>query len=399
MRAMKKLLSLSLVVALALAACGGGGGGEPAPPPPPVAPLAPPPPPQSSVPVLLPVPADGSVVDVPVKYWQSYRGSPAGHHTWTETDQPITVERLPAVRADFHSGYAYVDRSELVFWDHANGHEFLLRDGAFVSRPPETEILTFKTQTHTFGLSAHHAAMEACSAGGCAEIPILAGTWPYMYAEKNGAVLVGTNYGDMLLFRDGAWCRMTRSGDTYRCVTPQPAMLTAPRQVQFYSSVEFRERMLVGEWPTGRLYEFSGSELFPSKLTPPQFASGAAVGYEAQSMAVYCGDLYVGYWPRGEVFRLDHRTGRWGPFRRFFDPYPGEPFIPRSDRALDAQDDSFYGQRVTALVPFGDSLYAVTSNLTGWTTDVRASFLTAAQQAQYGAVYRIKRGGCSTEYL
>lgn len=363
-----------------LAACGGGGGGS-----------------DTSTPASE-APAPAVEQQSPVKFWQSYRASPDGVHTWDDSSAPFTVERLPAVGPNFRSGYAYVQAGELVLMDNANPAEFLLRGSAFITRAKDYAKPTFKGTTHTFRWNKDDSTVEACAAGGCVAVPIQAATFPYVYAERGGAVLVTTNYGEALLFQGGAWCRMTRTGDSYRCAAPQPPMQATPTRVQFYVATDYRGRTLVGEWPTGRLYEFNGSELFPSTMSPPKFASGDPVGYEAQSIAEYCGDLFVGYWPKGEIYRFDHKAGSWSLFRRLFDAYPGEPFIPHSERPRDAQDSSFYGQRVTALVPFEDSLYAVTSNLGAWTAAAAPNYLTAAQQAQYGAVYRIRRDGCRTTY-
>lgn len=144
----------------------------------------------------------------------------------------------------------------------------------------------------------------------------------------------------------------------------------------FYSSVLYQGKTLLGEWPTGRLYEFDGERLAPSDLTPPAIASAVPkrLGYEAQSLAEYCGDLFVGYWPRGEIYRYDGRKKAWGLFSRMFSSSPAETFIPFSDRPRDRLDPSFFGQRVTVLVPFEDSLYAATSNLREWTPEVKPKF-------------------------
>lgn len=360
-----------LSIALLLASCGGGGGGEAV--------------------------SESSVVvnESPVRYWQTYRGSAAGVHQWIESDEMFSVERLPEVGPGFRSGYAYIADGNLVMRNIATLEEFVWRDGAFVGRQFNASAPTFKTETHTFQWSQAASAVLACSAQSCERVEIQAGSFVYAYARKDDAVLAATNLGEVLLFRGGTWCRMSRQGETYRCAAS--AMVTAPTGVQFYSSIEYRGKVLVGEWPTGRLYEFNGSELFPSTMTPPKFASGDPIGYEAQAIAEYCGDLFVGYWPDGEIYRFDHKTGEWSFFQRLFTATGGEPFIPYSNRPLDGLDRSFYGQRVTALVPYGDSLYAVTSNLREWTPDVQSA-LTSAQQAEYGAVYRIKRPGCQTKY-
>lgn len=389
-------------LALILAACGGGGAEAPAPAPDEETVIT-----TEVAPVIeggwkAPIWAtEATTGSAPVKYWQSYRGSPDGTHTWTDSAEPYTVELLPAVAADFRSGYGYINAAGgLMAVDHhvLSDIEYALQpDGSFGGPAPMVGGPTFATQTHVFSFNAAASALEACSVAGCVQAPIAATTFPYVFAEKGGVVIAITNWGEVLFFRDGAWCRTTKTGDTYACKDVPPGMLGVPTGIQFYSAVKYRGRVLVGEYPTGRLYEFSGTDLSPSDLTPPQFADGAWRDYEAQSLAEYCGDLFAGYWPRGEVYRFDHKTGEWSLFRRLFGAYPNEPFVPHSERPIDAQAQNFYGQRVTALLPFGDSLYAVTSNKGNW-RGVQADFMTEDQKNQYGAMYRIKRTGCQTVY-
>lgn len=84
---------------------------------------------------------------------------------------------------------------------------------------------------------------------------------------------------------------MSMRDDIYSCTNPELPILSVPRAIQFYSSINYQGRVLLGEWPTGRLYEFDGVELKPSNMTPPEIAklSDKRLGYEAQTMAEYCG--------------------------------------------------------------------------------------------------------------
>lgn len=345
-----------------------------------------------------------------VRYWQSWSGSPGtrdSRHTWTDSTAPYTVERLPAVGPDFHTGFAYVaDDGRLALLDLANFEEFKLQpDGTYSAPVPafEPSRVALVSGDRAFSFNRMNSSADACDASGhCVQAPIRCGRFIQVFAEHEGKVLALTNCGEALLFRDGAWCRMTRDregfGASYACSQPQPGPLVDPTGTQFYSAVEYRGRTLIGEYPTGAIYEFDGATLKPSAISPPSI-SGYPSGLEAQSMAEYCGDLFVGYWPKGHVHRFDHKTGQWSLFKRFFDPYAGEGLVPYLERPADDDVYNFYGQRISALVPLGDSLYVATSNKSIWYRGTDSgSFLSAARREQYGAVYRIRRDGCRTEY-
>lgn len=205
-----------------------------------------------------------------------------------------------------------------------------------------------------------------------------------------------------MLFKNDRWCRMTKTGEEYACSKLEPDLLERPRGVQFYSAINYQGKALNGKWPTGRIYDFDGSKLRPSQMTPPAIEAKASLslGYEAQAMAIYCGDLFVGHWPKGEVWRWDHREKRWHYFKRFFTPVEGEPFIPYSDRTDDGLNPALFGQRITAPIPYRDALYVVTSNLSGWRNGIRTSRVLSEDKArEYGAIHRIEREGCTSSYM
>jgi hypothetical protein len=137
-------------------------------------------------------------------------------------------------------------------------------------------------------------------------------------------------------------------------------------------------------------------------MTPPPIKAQVLnrLGYEAQSMAEYCGDLFVGYWPKGDVWSWDHLNEKWSLFHRFFTESPEESFIPHSNRPPDYLDSSFFGQRITALVPFDDALYVITSNLNNWSTSEKAEEIIGKSLAtEYGAILKITRYGCKSTYF
>lgn len=341
----------------------------------------------------------------PVAYWQSYSQSPEnGVHEFVEGHFDYQIERLASPSEDFHTGYAFIHKGDLYFEDLGNGYQFKLLEGGGYQQVHLRRSGDYRAANHEFSFDYKTSEYSACSTSGsrpCQKIRVNPGTFPYVYANANGAVITVTNYGDALLFRRGRWCRMTMENDIYSCARPVIEPLSKPRAIQFYSSISYRGKQLLGEWPTGRIYEFDGAQLKPSDMTPPKIAElvPQRLGFEAQSMAEYCGDLFVGYWPKGEVWRYDHQAEHWQLLRRFFSAVEGETFVPYMDRAADTLDSAFFGQRVTALVPHGDALYVATSNLRTWrANDAIPDVMNPARLAEYGALYKVTRQGCKTTY-
>lgn len=343
----------------------------------------------------------------PIHAWQSYSASPVGVHEWKVDASPYSIRREANVSSYFRTGYAFINEGELIFKDKGNGEQFRRIFGSLYIKERGSQISNnrrFRTATHEFFTNYKTSIVQACARfkKSCRGINIKPGTFPYVYAASHGGVLLVTNSGDALLYRDDQWCRMEMEHDVYECRTKNVPLPDQSRKVQFYSSLVYHGRTLVGEWPTGRIYEFDGSKLAPSDMTPPMIAEAGPVGYEAQSLAMYCGDLFVGYWPKGEIYRMDGETKKWSLFASLFEGVSDGDFIPFLNRAMkegEKEEAAFFGQRVSALVPYEDSLYAVTSNLMSWSKDIHTSVLTDEQIDKYGAVYRIYRQGCRTTYL
>lgn len=340
-----------------------------------------------------------------IAYWQTYKQSPLnGVHKYSEGDFPFKIEKIPKPSDGFYTGYAFIKDGQIYFEDRGNYIQYRPDGygGYQKVKLPENDTYISSGMEFKFNYSA--GVLSACNLSDtskCSGIEVKVGTFPYVYASKDGSVLAITNYGDALLFRDGAWCRMSMKDDVYSCSSTDEAPLVKPREIQFYSSLTYQGRVLVGEWPTGRLYDFDGSILKPSDITPPKISeqSAARMGYEAQSMAEYCGDLFVGYWPRGEVWRFDHATKQWALFNRFFSSDSGETFIPYKGRPADHLDPAFFGQRITALVPFEDSLYVSTSNLRSWKSGEKVPESVSSEKAnEYGEIYKITRSRCKSTY-
>lgn len=335
--------------------------------------------------------------------WQSYSASPAGAvHYWDsrQSEAAYSITSLPFVASDFRSGYAFVVDSELLFMNLASKEQYALkRSDKFQYLSEYRAPLKFSAIGYEFDSTSD--SIMACDKmiDRCIHIDIYQGTFPYVFAEHGGKVVAVTNWGDAVLFDGKTWCRMARTaGDIFVC-TPNEPMVVSPRVIQFYSSIKYHGYTLLGEWPTGSIYTFDGDRLRPSeKWTPPSFRNREPLGYEAQSMANYCGDLFVGYWPKGEIWRFDHIRESWGLFARVFSDDEAEDVIPFLSRQSDILPGAFFGQRITALVPFSDGLYVATSNLGQWGVDLDVPFVPMMESEQYGRIHRIYKPGCWTDY-
>ncbi len=202
-----------------------------------------------------------------------------------------------------------------------------------------------------------------------------------------------------MLFDGNKWCRMSRDENVVFICNANEPMVTTPRKIQFYSSIKYQGLTLLGEWPTGSIYTFDGQVLQPSTYwTPPPLRARERSGYEAQSMAIYCGDLFVGYWPKGEIWRFNHSKNQWEFFTRVFTDDNKNGVIPFLNRDSDALPGAFFGQRVTALVPYKDSLFVATSNLWDWTPDKSIPSTPLLKPEEYGKIHKIYKPGCWTDY-
>lgn len=183
---------------------------------------------------------------------------------------------------------------------------------------------------------------------------------------------------------------MRGDDDVYACPSGRVLPVVTEPSNQFYSSTIYGGRALIGEYPSGRIFEFDGTKVFPSDLTPPQISERPNPGFESQTLAEYCGSLFVGYWPYGEIFRFDGE--KWHePIRLFSSPPSASPFKDAAEGA--GVISNFFGQRVASLVPFDGTLYAITSNKGDWNASIQPAIPAAAQE-EYGAVHRIYGAEC-----
>lgn len=203
----------------------------------------------------------------------------------------------------------------------------------------------------------------------------------YSYGQLGQDILAATNTGGVYRF----------DGENWKTLYERPDSNVS---FQVYAMINYYDRLLLGQYPTGELYEFDGKELRLRKGWPPVMPGVSTRAREAQTTAIYGGDLYVGVWPWAEVWNYDGST--WSFVRRMFThpeltdavTHPYEAECTKLEIVLNQ-----LGQRVTSLIPFGEALYVSTSAKSSAPYEPRFGFLTDDQQKDYGAIYRLTRPG------
>ena len=122
---------------------------------------------------------------------------------------------------------------------------------------------------------------------------------------------------------------------------------------------------------------------------------------EAQTAAIYGGDLYMGVWPWAEVWKYDANRSDWIFVRRMF-THPeitadvNHPYQAETDALGEVYN--IWGQRVTSMIPAGGSLYISTSAKNSRPYGPEFKFLSDDKWKDYGTVYRLTRPGNLSAY-
>jgi len=208
------------------------------------------------------------------------------------------------------------------------------------------------------------------------------GATPFAWGQFRGSVLTVSNYGGVYVFDGSAWSTLleAQKGVSY----------------QVYSMLNYHDRLLLAQYPSGELFEYRGDELKHLEGWPPRLPGVSASAREAQTLAIYRGDLFVGVWPWAEVWRYDRDQQRWHSLGRAF-THPA--ITDKRTHPYEIEADRFglvtnhWGQRVTGMVPHGDSLMLSTSSkgTSPWSDEY--DFLNDQQRREYGAVMRLTMPG------
>ena len=212
-------------------------------------------------------------------------------------------------------------------------------------------------------------------------LPIV-GETTFAWGLLGDQIVTGSNIGGVYVFENGAW-----------------RMILEPIQgvsFQLYSSLAFHDRLLMGQYPTGRVFEYDGEKLTDLKGWPPVMEGVSGSSREAQTTTLYGGEVFVGVWPWGEVWRYSPAGRRWTFGRRMF-PHPGLSRKITHPYDIENEDNSprnQWGQRVTSLIANGPDLFVSTSAKSPqeWRAD-QYPFLAPDKWRSYGKVYRVTMPG------
>lgn len=201
----------------------------------------------------------------------------------------------------------------------------------------------------------------------------------FCWGQLGPRVLTVSNLGGVYVFNGRAWTVLR---------TPQKGV-----SYQVYSMLNYHDQLLLGQYPTGELFEYDGASLRHLEGWPPRIKGVSADAREAQTMAIYGGDLYVGVWPWGELWRYDPNERRWISMGRLFTHPPvsdkvTHPYEAETVAAKGAVLNQ-WGQRITSMVPLGDSLMVSTSAKANDRWEPRFEFLADDKWKEYGRVVRL----------
>lgn len=206
----------------------------------------------------------------------------------------------------------------------------------------------------------------------------------YSYGQLNGAVVNCSNWGGFYVFKDGEWSVLRK---------PDPST-----SYQIYCMINFEDRLLMGQYPAGSMFAYDGEQIDELRDWPPVPSGVSNKLREVQSVAVYRGELFVGVWPWGELWRYDRDSGQWTMLQRMFDhPKTQADTVHPYEEACRAAGlvHNELGQRVPALLSVDDALLVTTASKSSWSDklDVIRDAFGKEIVEQYGRVYRIRMPG------
>ena len=212
---------------------------------------------------------------------------------------------------------------------------------------------------------------------------------PFSIGQLGDEIVNSSNMGGVYVF-DGSKWKIVRAS-------------LAGVSFQLYSMLNWYDEMLIAQYPTGNLFRYDGKALRHLEDAPPVMPGVSGSAREAQSTAIYGGDLYVGVWPWSELWRYDAHGHEWKFVRRNFrkPPITDRMTHPYEDRVVAYNEEhgtdlviNDWGQRVTGLAPNGDAMFLSVSAKGCPVRDMRHSFLHDDEVwNQYRMVYRVRKPG------
>jgi len=212
-------------------------------------------------------------------------------------------------------------------------------------------------------------------------LPVV-GETTFAWGQLGQQIVTGSNIGGFYILEGERWRKLL-----------EPNIKVS---YQLYSTMAFHDRLLMGQYPTGRLFEYNGRAIADQDGWPPVLPGVTASSREAQTTVIYGGEPLVGVWPWGELWRYQPDAGKWSLVRRMFDhPQLSDQIVHPYD--VENRGNSVsnqWGQRVTSLVTSGPDLFVATSAKDPCEWDaVKFPFLAPEKWRSYGTVYRLTTPG------
>lgn len=212
-------------------------------------------------------------------------------------------------------------------------------------------------------------------------LPVV-GETTFAWGQLSDQIVTGSNIGGFYVFENNRWRMILKPSLEY--------------SYQLYSSLAFHDRLLMGQYPTGRVFAYDGTKITDLKGWPPVPPNVSKSAREAQTTAVYGGELMVGVWPWGELWRHNPDSRQWTFMRRMYDhPAPSTRIVhPYDVENHDHSPRNLWGQRVTSLVANGPTLFIATSAKSPFKWEPKKfPFLAPDKWRSYGKVYQLTMSG------
>lgn len=306
--------------------------------------------------------------------------------SWEAPEEPVALSfPIGNARLALATNHAALDGREVFSFDRSIGTTGLYYFGLGTLFFHLAAANSPERQTYLYACPWEPDSGEAVPVAEAIILPLTApGEFPYSYGQIDGAVIVGTNNGGVYRFREGKWT-------TLRAADPTVSF-------QLYTMITYHDRLLMGQYPTGEIFEIVGDAVVHLEGWPPRPEGASARAREAQALTLYRGELFAGIWPWGEVWRLPAPNAAWEFHGRLFTHPEMVPAVTAPYEAeltaLEVPVNNLWGQRVTSLIPMGDMLLASTANKNGAPMEPRLEFLAEDERwREYGAVHHLHLPG------
>jgi hypothetical protein len=205
---------------------------------------------------------------------------------------------------------------------------------------------------------------------------------PFSWGHYDDQVLTVSNQGGTYVFAGNRWRTILEADKRF--------------SYQVYSALYWHDRLLLAQYPTGNLFEYSGHEARHLADWPPVLPGVSSSSRECQTLSIYRGDLLAGVWPWAELWRYERGAKQWHTMGRMFShpELTDEQTHPYEAEASELKlVTNHWGQRITSMVPQGDAVYLSTSSKGTSPWSDRYNFLNDEQRREYGAVLRLRMPG------